>query len=982
MFSSTDELVAERLNAGSNPTQENSLVRQLMRILIEGTGSGALGVEELQRDLKNLLKNAKDEDKKAFNELISFYCSTGDGGLDLTHFPYMYQDEKFNPQTGIKMHQILGVPEDDLRDKKFSICASRSAFISPALRNSSKAETFLNYMPSLFMSQCTPYLELEFMYDRKYDPAVGHKLTSAGLLKFLLGGAKIEENSSSADSAMYFSRAATAKEGTDDNSSERLHTTAGMELFTSPQTLINLDPAANANRYIPVLDPMRPFATLESATINVKGTTGVMSFKTAQVVFKVHDRSRLSEIGDLIQPATYPRTSLWLTYGWRYPSLPGAGPEDTSFGEFINNNMLIKEAYGINNSSYSFDASGQVTVTLELYTKSANELREIKLQDNTEYARIVKESQDLIERISQLSLRLRGSNQGGDGEGPKKVIAYELIDAAANGIYVDYEPAEAQRALTNLKAQFEKTKNDPVAALPPNVKSDMDQLIAALEKFFQKGTKDFSFRERRAEAADQVIKQRLDQLAEGYDPFIYFKEKHDAFLSQAGLQGAHPYADAIENYDDSIFKQKDKAALSKYKRKVVSFGKLFSVFMGRALLSIDTVEEFQVFFYNINALAGHASLTNIAEFAIDLPLFMQQYKEYILHNESTIMTVEQFIKLAVDAQFSDHVSIPYGFRKKGRNTFVPGEDDKPPQFNEKLKDEIPGIELAINRGRGAFQLPQVEFYLETLILSGQSRTSDLLPYYSSPQFNKPGSSGGLKKVLRIHIFDKGLNPFKEAANIINSGTVTTISPAPNEANSPYTRRRDTDTPSTAQAGGTITVTDADLDARTKITAQVSRMVPSLIPGMNASSIYEVSLASNRDALLASTQMMGMNKGRDVQGTPRGSTPGGLPLYVIPAKLSMRTLGCPLLSFAQMFFVDMNTGTTIDNIYGVTGITHSLTPGRFETNLDFAFYNAYGRYQPNADPVEAIKETTEALQKKNETPGPSTNSSKGKPPAPK
>jgi hypothetical protein len=88
--------------------------------------------------------------------------------------------------------------------------------------------------------------------------------------------------------------------------------------------------------------------------------------------------------------------------------------------------------------------------------------------------------------------------------------------------------------------------------------------------------------------------------------------------------------------------------------------------------------------------------------------------------------------------------------------------------------------------------------------------------------------------------------------------------------------------------------------------------------------------------------------------PNGAGIGNLPLRIVPASMTMTTLGCPLLTYGQLFFVDFNTGTTIDNIYGLTGITHSITPGKFESQLQLTFYDSYGKFEGAPTITEYIK----------------------------
>ena len=59
---------------------------------------------------------------------------------------------------------------------------------------------------------------------------------------------------------------------------------------------------------------------------------------------------------------------------------------------------------------------------------------------------------------------------------------------------------------------------------------------------------------------------------------------------------------------------------------------------------------------------------------------------------------------------------------------------------------------------------------------------------------------------------------------------------------------------------------------------------------------------------------------------------------------MDVYGCPLLQFGQQFFVDFGTGTTLDDVYGITGITHKFSPGKFDTNVTFVPLQKFGSFQ--------------------------------------
>lgn len=67
------------------------------------------------------------------------------------------------------------------------------------------------------------------------------------------------------------------------------------------------------------------------------------------------------------------------------------------------------------------------------------------------------------------------------------------------------------------------------------------------------------------------------------------------------------------------------------------------------------------------------------------------------------------------------------------------------------------------------------------------------------------------------------------------------------------------------------------------------------------------------------------------------------MQLLPAKMDLRMIGCPVVEYAQQFFVDMQTGTTVDDIYTVTKIQHTIEPGKFVTTMGMVPLVAYGKY---------------------------------------
>ena len=106
-------------------------------------------------------------------------------------------------------------------------------------------------------------------------------------------------------------------------------------------------------------------------------------------------------------------------------------------------------------------------------------------------------------------------------------------------------------------------------------------------------------------------------------------------------------------------------------------------------------------------------------------------------------------------------------------------------------------------------------------------------------------------------------------------------------------------------------------------------------------------------LLSTTQMM-KTAGRQNNTEPNGSAAGGIPLRVIPTQLDINTFGCPLFNINQQFFVDFQTGTTVDNIYLLTHLTHTIKQGKFETHIKMVPLDAYGVYESVTAKIDQIK----------------------------
>ena len=86
----------------------------------------------------------------------------------------------------------------------------------------------------------------------------------------------------------------------------------------------------------------------------------------------------------------------------------------------------------------------------------------------------------------------------------------------------------------------------------------------------------------------------------------------------------------------------------------------------------------------------------------------------------------------------------------------------------------------------------------------------------------------------------------------------------------------------------------------------------------------------------------------------------MPLVIMPSQASIEIFGCPWVNFGQSVFLDFETGTTIDNKYVITGISHNLSPGKYTTQLTLSYADNYGQLKNIED---TLNENTPEDKKK-------------------
>lgn len=792
---------------------------------------------------------------------------------------------------------VLGSPQAGSKPK-LGVIQSASPFVSQNVRDVNNIALFMNVIPTLELARAVPMLEVKFQFQRpKLEGR--NELRVPSLLKFL-NGATVPRNADE-EMALALSDTQKAIDGSDQEVFK-----AGTELFVSPQTLINPSKLGTTARFAPVIDSFRPFMSIDSFEISATPKTGLFSFKTAKLILTLHDRSRLGEISDLVRPEVYTNTTLSISYGWSHPDKIDGG---NSFGDLINRMKIQNEKYGIINCGFAFDQVGQCKITLELAAKGTQELRVINIADDKEYQNNIKKLNELSALIADLREKAGYARPEGL---TKEVRAYQILDVAERGELVfDFKDKEVNDLINKLK----KSKDGP------NTQA-AQQLADKLKDIFSKDKQKPGMVESLKKTIDSNIQKKFLLLQQGEDPFL--------------------------DRDDSLVQ---KFNLESRDNRVCSLAKVFLTFVGGAYQSVENIDEIQFMFYQFNPNAGKLGSTNIGSFPVDISYLKKIFEEHAKSKGNPNMTVYEFVLLLQGAIINDPRAIGYGLRE----FYSPRVDtSKQPELIK--GKEIEDILAKAVKNNGSFKWPVVEAYIETLagrpVQQGET-AADKIQH----------------DIMRIHIYDKVASPYEPMMQLVRSqaGLQEIIKPDPKSSGFGKGTAGVEESVNLANQAGlnlkfddktrTLTVqSPTNVEDMKRFIAQV---LPTITYGSNNTAVINANLQTQQNQLLSTVQML-RTAGRQNTTEPNGSGVGGIPLRTIPAQLDMNTFGCPLLNVNQQFFIDFKTGTTIDNIYLVYSLNHTIKQGKFESHLKFVPLDAYGVYESIIAKVDQVSAALKKL----------------------
>jgi hypothetical protein len=215
-----------------------------------------------------------------------------------------------------------------------------------------------------------------------------------------------------------------------------------------------------------------------------------------------------------------------------------------------------------------------------------------------------------------------------------------------------------------------------------------------------------------------------------------------------------------------------------------------------------------------------------------------------------------------------------------------------------------------------FIVPDIRIFVESL------------PMLESDQSDASLSS---RTITRIHIYDRNRSPYFGEQTMIRSLMPGEIVSTYNKVETPKDSTGKDSTTQKKQVSGDASTISASF-SRAKMVEIIETNLPTIKLGNDFSTVIQLGVSANTGGALADALLLeSLRNAKDPQ-VSKGSSTSAEEVTVIPSTLNVSMFGMPLMNYGQQFFVNMETGTTADNVYIATGISHKISPDGFTTSL--------------------------------------------------
>jgi hypothetical protein len=967
---SGDQQILSVLNSKDGTTKnqkfENKIVSKIAADFFIAINKGGITIHDVMKKLyedygtnqnKEALEKIGEENKikiihcpytvqigntRLKNDRIPFYLKTNNSrfGIFKTNTAHQQNNTVYNINNVLNNQKTNKRPNDPIKSKPNIVSI---LYNDPDYRFGSRNETelsfFFNSFTNIDISKIYPYVNLSIKMPSIIDNGLFKKKYETSTINQHLFGTIEKENKTknydifNAYDAKLVSHSVYGKNKREEK--KVIGTGMNIAVFSMPQTVNNFNEKSigqsrsdvvDDNRINPVLDITRPLATIKSLNFNVSSTYDLQGHKQGDLTLLVHDRSRLPDLAPFLKPDLFGvhGAEIVLEYGWSHID----GDDENNPKAQIINSMRIKEKYMIQQTSSTIDQFGQVNIKVTISQVGMNSFKSI-VSNKTEAALTVNNINTSKQKIKNILRHVNHINK----ESANK-IRYSFDNELMNVITLTKISSRSQEKSNELQRLLDRTLNK----INNNFKFTLDNISRYVEivpknllqtrdgqELIKKNIKDngplFNYLKNELIELKKLCKELNNKTkvktkkTQGEISKIFGNEKEDPYIDKELLK--------------LIMKGKSHDSVIK---EYCSFGKIATNIIGNNISSLGKFDEVQIIFHTTNENSGFMRTQNISSFLIEKKAFKEFMTEDIFSPLRNIeYSVEALFARIVHEFIKVEDQVCYGFKDIISSKDPNGDIN----YRDKIKEKIKVI------GITEFTMPDIKVFLDCISPSTEGLNNSI---------DKD------KTILRISFIDSKDDPYMSINNTLKQVTETNDIIKIKNALATVNRKKSTMSQAKfdkaridkinklISQGVDIQKDGNDIimpsEGLKNLKEQIKRNVPTVVLGAINSPVKSASASLSTVGELVAIIIEKGSMKYDVSGVKFDSD---LPLRVVPSQVTLKMLGCPFINFGQYVFVDFLTGTNIDNTYVTTSLSHSISPGSFETSIVFGqgSANAYG-----------------------------------------
>lgn len=763
---------------------------------------------------------------------------------------------------------------------------------------------FCSLIPPIEMSLCVPYFDAKIIYPQEEN---GQGMLSP--LRFVSAASKTDVMQS------YSSTDSDHRIGYD---------IAGMEIFCMPQTLAAADSDLNSldaisKRGIEILNPLVPLLTLESANIQQVGINGSLYAQTKiDLKMILHDRSRLSEIEPLVSPEIFPTSTFRIVFGWSHPDTNKM--TGNSYAKLINA-MKVTQDFAISSVSLSTADTSSLSISVSLISQGSFVSKSAKiitaLGTYLPYTMV----QTLVSRFVKIKSKQDKSSA--------KITHFSRV-----GSQILASTGDASSASRLVKVEDYYALNDLVQELMADgVSSDISKVDSILQKLnnIEKATAEISAGDRAATELSKIF--NFEQVNGNWE---YGNIKDPSFTTSNKALIPDALKTAVSNIAEAASYIGSNANGSS--SPVIPFHAAVERLIAKPLLlSQPDLDEVRIHCFSFNSACGEMAEENIGNF----PIAISQIMNHVPDDKG--LTQKSSIESAITKllnQINTPSNVFYGLSSQQANVSVTADAIRDAAADKNSQDAEAEVRAAVDAAKllveavnsGILERKEIKNVDAAFIPPRIKHHIEILPAYSGTD-----NSRTKKKIARLIFFDERAGNFNKLANLIfammSTNNVAKIPKAVDSLatminnNTPFLELEANDGESN------FYVIKDKMTAR----AVAANLYPIIRIGADSSTVTNATYTSQPGGDVQNVYLLSALTG-DSSGTQTGASSQNAlidDVFIIPSSITITMLGNTCITRGQTYYVDFNTGTTLDNSYTVMSVTHSMKPGGFTTTAVLA-----------------------------------------------